>query len=47
MLVTLPFELRPKEEDVISNEFTKGLQFHDVTTLAALWTRYWAIYIGE
>jgi len=46
-LITLPFELKPEKKDVIPSEYTQGLQFLDALTSRAVWTGYWATYIGE
>ena len=47
VLITLLFKLRLEEEDIIPGEYTKGLQFLDSLTSQAVWTGYWATYIGE
>src|SRR6266566_4700829 len=46
-LITLPFKLKPEEEDVIPSEYTRGLQFLDLLTSRVVWMGYWATYIGE
>ena len=45
--ITLPFELKLEQENVIPNEFTCGMQFCNAISMAILWIGYFAIYIDE